>query len=176
MARINLPVIDVLIIDEMGKDISGTGFDPNIVGRFRDLQENDFHSPKIKQIVVLGLTKKTAGNTCGIGYADITVKKLIEEINFISTYINTFTGGSGDLFAIKLPVIMPNDKDAIALAVKLACCNKFKQSKIVRIKNTNQLGEIVVSQNIYGEIKNNQCFERIDTLKPMTFDQYGNLL
>jgi len=176
MARINLPVIDVLIIDEIGKDISGTGFDPNIVDRFRGLQKNDIPSPKIKQVVALRLTKKTEGNACGIGYADLTVRKLIEEIDFMPTYINTFTGGGGDLFAIKLPVIIPTDKEAITLAIKFACCKEFQQAKIVRIRNTNQLEEIIISESIYEEIKDNQDFEIVSTLQPMTFDQAGNLL
>lgn len=176
MARINLPAMDVLIIDEIGKDISGTGFDPNIVGRFRGSKKNDLFSPKIKQVIVLRLTEKTEGNACGIGYADITVKKLIEKIDFISTYTNTFTGGSGDLFGVKLPVIMNTDQEAIALAIKLSYCKEPQRAKIVRIKNTNQLGEIIVSEVIYEEIKDNQDFEIISAFQPMTFDQAGNLL
>lgn len=176
MSRINLPAIDVLIIDEMGKDISGTGFDPNIIGRFRGSEKNDLFSPRIKQVIVLGLTEKTEGNACGIGYADITVKKLIEKINFLPTYANTFTGGSGDLFGVKLPVIMDTDQEAIALAIKLSYCKEHQQAKLVRIKNTNQLEEIIVSEGIYEEIKDNQDFKRISVLQPMTFDQAGNLL
>jgi hypothetical protein len=176
MSKIKLSDIDVLIIDEMGKNISGTGFDPNIIGRFRGIQKNDIVSPIIKQVVILRLTEETEGNACGIGYADITVKKLVEKINFSTTYTNTFTGGSGDLFAIKLPVVMNNDEDAIALAIKLSYCQDSQQAKIVRIKNTNQLGEMIISEKIYEEIKERQDFEIIGGFQSIIFNQSRNLL
>jgi len=178
MARINLrTTIDVLIIDEMGKDISGTGFDPNIVGRFRGSNTDNLVPLRVKYVVPLRLTEKTEGNACGIGYADITVKKLIETIDFISTYTNTFTGGSGDLSAVKLPVIMNTDEEAIALAIKLSYCRESQQKKIVRIKNTNQLEEIIISEGIYEDIKDNhQDFKIVSLMQPMIFDKEGNII
>jgi len=76
MAKINIPQIDVLVIDEIGKDISGDGLDPNIIGRFRGKQKNDVKGPNVKQVVVLRLSKRTHGNANGMGYADIITKEL----------------------------------------------------------------------------------------------------
>ena len=126
--------------------------------------------------VVLRLTEKTKGNACGIGYADITVKKLIDQIDFFTTYINTFTGGSGDLFAVKMPVVMKTDKEAIALAIKLSHCRVPNAVRLVRIKNTNKLDDMLVSESIYHEIIQNDNVEIADSFEPMRFDNGGNLL
>jgi len=77
MAKIKIPQIDVLIIDEIGKDISGDCLDPNIVGRFSDKKSNNVKAPLVKVIIVLRLTQKSHGNANGVGYADITVKNYL---------------------------------------------------------------------------------------------------
>ena len=78
MAKINISQIDVLVIDEIGKDISGDGVDPNIIGRFRGKQKNDAKGPKVEQVVILGLSKRTHGNAYGMGYPEIVTKELFD--------------------------------------------------------------------------------------------------
>ena len=117
MAKINIPQIDLLIIDEIGKDISGDGLDPNIIGRFRGKQKNDVKGPNVKQVVVSRLSKRTHGNANGMGYADIITKELFDSIDFASTYTNAVT--AGDLFGVKVPLIANSDKEAIGLALSI---------------------------------------------------------
>ena len=114
MGKLQFPEIDILILDEIGKNISGTGADPNIIGRLG--LKNDLPGiPKIKCIVVLSLSEATHGNATGIGLADVTTKKVFENMNFEITYANCLVGGSkvGQQCA-RLPFIMEDDREAIA--------------------------------------------------------------
>lgn len=175
MAKINIPQIDVLVIDEIGKDISGDGLDPNIIGRFRGKQKNDIKGPNIKQVVVLRLSKRTHGNADGMGYADIITKELFNSIDFTSTYINAITGG--DLFEVKVPLIANSDKEAIGLALSIIK-KSASDVRLVRIENTLKLGEIIISEAIFKEIKEKKEFFRIDrnVFREMRFGENGRLI
>lgn len=175
MARINIPEIELLVVDEIGKDISGNGLDPNIIGRFRGTQKNDLMAPIVKRIVILNLSEKTNGNACGIGYGDITVKNLVNQIDYPITYTNAIT--SGDVYDVKIPVTMNTEKEAIALGIKMSNFDYPSKTKMVQIKNTLDIEEIMVSESIFHTIKDNS---NIDTSlsKPleMVFDEGGRLL
>ncbi|MBA7573026.1 hypothetical protein ES708_14815 [subsurface metagenome] len=174
MAKINIPQIDLLVIDEIGKDISGDGLDPNIIGRFRGKQKNDVKGPDVKQVVVLRLSKRTHGNANGMGYADIITKELFDSIDFASTYTNAIT--AGDLFGVKVPLIANSDKEAIGLALSIIKKSAF-DVKLVRIKNTLRLSEIIISEAIFKEIKNKEFFEiGRDVFRKMRFDKNGRLI
>ncbi len=174
MAKISIPQIDVLVIDEIGKDISGDGVDPNIIGRFRGKQKNDVKGPNVKLVVILGLSKKTHGNANGVGYADIITKELFDSINFTSTYTNAIT--AGDLFGVKIPLIANSDKEAIGLALNIVK-KSASNVRLVRIKNTLKLDEIIVSESIFKEIKDEECFKiNKDMLKKIIFDKNGRLI
>jgi len=174
MAKINIPQIDLLVIDEIGKDISGDGLDPNIIGRFRGKQKNDVKGPDVKQVVVLRLSKRTHGNANGMGYADIITKELFDSIDFTSTYTNAIT--AGDLFGVKIPLIANSDKEAIGLALSMVK-KSASDVKLVRIKNTLRLSEIIISEAIFKEIKNKEFFEiGRDVFRKMRFDKNGRLI
>lgn len=175
MAKINIPQIDVLVIDEIGKDISGDGLDPNIIGRFRGKQKNDVKGPNVKQVVVLRLSKRTHGNANGMGYADIITKELSDSIDFVSTYTNSIT--AGDLFGVKVPLIANSDKEAIGLALSIIK-KSASNIKLVRIKNTLRLDEIIVSEAIFKEIKDKNEFFEIEgnVIEKMRFDENGRLI
>ena len=174
MAKINIPQIDVLVIDEIGKDISGDGLDPNIIGHFRGKQKNDVKGPNVKQVVVLRLSKRTHGNANGMGYADIITKELSDSIDFVSTYTNAIT--AGDLFGVKVPLIANSDKEAIGLALNIVK-KSASNIRLVRIKNTLKLDEIIVSESIFKEIKDEECFKiNKDMLKKIIFDKDGRLI
>lgn len=136
--------IDVLIVDEIGKDISGTGMDTNIIGRYHT--EAASGGPSINKIVVLGLNQKSGGNANGIGLADFTTKKLYKQINFEATNLNVLT--STEPASAKIPPVMESDELAIKAA--LYTCNKkdHEKIKVVRIKNTKQLENVLVSKNM----------------------------
>jgi 3D (Asp-Asp-Asp) domain-containing protein len=175
MARINIPEIELLIVSEIGKNISGNGLDPNVVGRFRGKQKNDLKAPNIKRIIILDLSEKTHGNAIGIGYADITVKSLVDKIDFPVSYTNAIT--SGDIYDVKIPLIMNTEKEAIALGVKMINHDYPFQARVVQIRNTLNLEEIMISESIFNEIKHKESFEiLVDSLEEMSFDKGGKLI
>jgi len=150
MPQLFFDEIDVLIIDEMGKNISGAGFDPNITGRNRRAVQWNY-GPLTKKIVVLGLTPETHGNATGVGGADIITMRLFREIDVPSTYANIITSMNLDGGAI--PMVMNNDREAIQLAVKTVVRVKPQDCRIVRIRNTLELAQIQVSEPLLAEVR-----------------------
>ena len=178
MAKANMPklffdAIDVLVIEEMGKNISGAGFDPNITGRNRrNVQWSD--QPFIKKIVVLGLTRVSHGNATGIGSADVITMRLFRDLDVSSTYANVITAGNLDGAAI--PIVMNNDHEAIALAVKTVVRVKPENCRVVRIRNTLHLSEIEVSAPMLDEVlAQPDRFELVAAARPWAFDAQGTL-
>jgi hypothetical protein len=177
LARIPFKEIDVLIVDEIGKNISGVGMDTNVIGRFWLPGEKEPRAPLIKRIVALDLTEETHGNAIGIGLADITTKKLISKINFDSTYVNCFTAGS--LETGKVPPFLPNDRDAIAMALRTIGPINPKRAKVIRIKNTLELENFWISESLEEVVKTvPKLSERIEFVgepREMQFDVIGTL-
>jgi hypothetical protein len=173
MPRLQFSDIDVLIIDEMGKNISGAGFDPNITGRNRRAVTWK-QDPLVKKIVVLGLTPESHGNATGIGGADVTTMRLYREMDVGATYANVIT--SMNLDGAALPIVMNTDREAIALAVKTVVRVKPGNCRIVHIRNTLDLGEIQVSEPMLAEVKARpDCFQVMSPAAPPAFDSAGNL-
>ncbi len=173
MPRICFDEIDVLIVEQIGKNISGSGMDPNITGRNLRFMEWEA-KPLVKKIVVLGFTPETHGNACGIGLADVITMKVYREIDIPSTYANVIA--SACLDGALIPMIMNNDREAIALAVKTTVRVKPADAKIVRIRNTLELIEIEVSEPLLPMIRANpQRFDILGPAAPMRFDAEGNL-
>jgi hypothetical protein len=155
-ARCNMPCLpvdtmDLLIVDEMGKNFSGTGMDTNIIGRLRIEGEPEPQKPYIKRIVVLDLSSGADGNAYGMGLADFTVKKLVEKIDYTATYANVLT--TNFVERAKIPVIAENEEAAVSLALKTCGLKDIETARIVRISNTLQLEYVSVSKSIYEEIK-----------------------
>lgn len=174
MPQILLNNLDILIVDELGKDISGDGMDPNITGRFAsDYVKNDF---KVNRIVVLGLTKATDGNANGIGVADITTSRVLKDTDFTKGYINSITAAIPS--TVRLPMVMPNDYEAIKTAIKTANNLDYdgRKSRIVRIKNTLSLKNIYVSESLIEDVKKNSKLEIISGPFDFEFDKENNLI
>lgn len=173
MPRLQFSGIDVLIIEEMGKNISGAGFDPNITGRNR--RATQWKSDLlVKKIVVLGLTPESHGNATGIGGADVTTMRLYRDMDVGATYANVIT--SMNLDGAAIPLIMNTDREAIALAVKTVVRVKPEECRIVRIRNTLQLAEIEVSEPMLAEVKSRpDCFRIVSPAKSLAFDDDGRL-
>lgn len=162
--------IDLLIVDEIGKNISGNGMDPNVTGRFtEEFMMRQATNPKIQKIAILGLTKETQGNATGIGDADITTKRVFEKINLEKTYANVIT--STVLPSGAIPMMMENDKQAIVVALKT--CNNIQphEAKIVRIQNTAHLDHIQISEPLLEAAKANKNIEIEGDFFDMTFDE-----
>jgi hypothetical protein len=180
MARLPFKEIDVLIVDEMGKNISGLGMDTNVTGRISMLMPDEYDplAPKIKRIVVLDLTEESHGNATGIGLADITTKRLVSKIDYETTYTNSLTGGWPEL--AKIPPALPNDRDAILMAIR--CCGPIDplNAKIVRIKNTLELKRFWISEALLEDVKKDKDLSNkikiIGEPREMMFDVLGNLI
>ena len=174
MPRLQFSEIDVLVIEEMGKNISGAGFDPNITGRNRRAVEWKA-DPLVKKIVVLGLTPESHGNATGIGGADVTTMRLYRAIDVGATYANVIT--SMNLDGAALPLVMNNDREAIALAVKTVVRTRPQDCRIVHIRNTLDLAEIQVSEPMLAEVKAaTERFQIVSPAGPLQFDVNGNLV
>ncbi|MCX8189405.1 MAG: lactate racemase domain-containing protein [Nitrososphaeria archaeon] len=173
--KIPFKELDVLIVEKIGKNISGTGMDPNVTGRFAWPDEKPPELPNIRFIAALDLTKETEGNAIGVGLADVITKRLFDKINFHDTYMNALTAGAIGLIGAKIPVIMPTDRDAIELLFRLS--NKqINETKVMRIKNTLELGTFQASEALLDEIKANKKLEVVGEGEEMQFDILGNLI
>ena len=171
MAKIYFNEIDVLIVDRIGKDISGDGMDPNITGRYPTPYA--YGGPNVSKMVVLDLTEHTYGNANGMGTADFTSKKLADKINFEATYVNGLT--STVVKPTHLPTVLNNDMEAIRAAIKTCNALDISKAKIVRIKDTLHLDEIYISESLISEAVNNKNLKLISNPEEMIFDNNQNL-
>lgn len=152
--------IDVLIIDQMGKDISGVGLDPNIIGRIKIAGQEEPERPAIKAIAVLDLTEKSYGNAIGIGLSDVITKRLFDKIDFSSTYTNVIT--SSFLERGKIPVVAGNDREAFEIALRSCGYIKEGKEKIIRIKDTLHLDQMYISSQLMDKIKGSKNIDIIE--------------
>ena len=171
MPRFLLEEIDVLVIERIGKDISGAGMDPNVTGRaVTPLPVKT--EVNIRSIAVLDITEASHGNATGIGGADITTKRVVEKIDFESMYTNVFT--SGALIAARLPVIVNTDEQAIRVCIRCAP-KRLEDVKVVRIRDTLHMADIEVSENYLPSLVGDKRFAILCAGEPMEFDGNGRL-
>ena len=165
---------DVIVIDEMGKDISGTGFDTKVVGRIGlPLVTPDPESPNIKRIVVCDLTEASEGNAVGVGVADIITRRLRDKIDQEALDMNTITGVCPE--SGKTPLTLGSDREALDVAIRCVGLIPTEKLKIMRIKNTSCLSEVDVSTGYADELKTCEELEVIRDWHDMAFDGEGNL-
>jgi len=174
MPKLPFDEIDLLIVDEIGKDISGVGIDPNVTGRNRDLIGVFPHPTNVKRIFVRDLTASSNGNANGIGLVDITTKRLVDKIDYQAMYMNAITGISLEKAAV--PMHFETDRKAIEVALGSIGLTPSEESRIVRIKNTLHLDEVEVSETYEKEIRERRDLEILDGPTPPSFDSNENLL
>jgi hypothetical protein len=172
MARLLFEQLDVLVVDRMGKEISGTGMDPNVLGRYTFPWMSG--GPSINRIVVLDLTEKSRGNATGVGLADIVTRRLVDKIDWRSTYLNVIT--STNLGAARIPVTMDNDREAVALAIRTANRSDLEKVELARIKSTLELEEIWISEALWEKNRGRSDLVPLGALEEMAFDAAGNLV
>ncbi len=151
--------IDVLVIEQVGKDISGTGMDPNITGRMESGPVPGFSGPRIQRIVVLGLSAAAQGNATGIGLADIITEACFQSIDRNATAINVLTSGS--LAGGHIPVAVAGEDQAILAAAACITGRAVSDVRIVRICSTLHLEELQVTANMLAECTELPGLERI---------------
>jgi hypothetical protein len=174
MAKLPFDPIDLLIVDEMGKDISGSGMDTNVIGRHTTFFERPFTNPKITFIAVCGLTSNSYGNATGIGNADFTTRQLADAVNWEPTYINNLTAcspGGG-----KLPPVLDTAQEAIGVALACLGLDRIEDARVVRIKNTLHLTEVDVSETFLPEVSKRDDLMPAGEAEPLAFAADGSLL
>jgi hypothetical protein len=145
-------VIDVLIIEQGGKDISGTTIDPNVTGRFWVNGLADAESPQVSTIVLLGITEASGGNVLGIGFADFIPASVAAGINWQKTYVNCFTAGPSGVRRSRMPMVLPSEEACIKAALSMCGRAIDEPKRVVRIKSTLHLTRCWVSDALLGEL------------------------
>lgn len=178
LAKANMPClkareVDVLIIEEIGKNISGEGMDPNVTGRPGSGLNEGFTDIRIKNIVVLGTTGESGGNGAGLGMADITTLDCVRNLDLGIMYTNSITAGI--LGPSRLPIILNNDREAIRTAIKIAAPLHTDSPRIIWIKNTLELDEILVSEALLDEFEQRED-AGIAGRAEAAFDENGRLV
>jgi hypothetical protein len=172
--RLPFDEVDVLVLDEMGKDISGTGFDTKVVGRIlMPLVAAEPERPRVKRIVVCDLTARTAGNADGVGIADFITRRLADKIDFEALYANALAGAEPE--HARIPMTMANDREAIAAAARSVGLVPPAKLKIVRIPNTLRLQELEVSAAYRPQLAHRPELTVASPERPPAFDHRGNL-
>jgi hypothetical protein len=171
MPSILFDACDVLIVDEMGKNISGSGMDPNIVRR--NYSGSVKHKPLAQRVAVLDLTRESQGNANGMTNADVCSRRFFDKISFESTYANPLTNRLAE--SVKIPMVMENDSLAIRAAMKTCFDVDYKQMRIIRIKNTLDLEHMYISEFLLNEAKGHPNIEILSEPEMMSFNKWGNL-
>ena len=176
MPRFPFPEIDVLVVEEMGKNISGVGMDPKVIGRVKVHGVSDLAECSIRTIAVLRLTGEAHGNASGIGLADVTTQRLVQDIDFEATYLNCITSGITGIQRALLPMVAPTDRAAIETALRVCGQPETQYARVVRIKNTLSLGEIDVSMDLLKEALPDCRLSPIGDVFELPFDSEENLI
>lgn len=172
-ARLPFDELDVLIVDEIGKDISGLGMDTKVIGRMMQTGEEDLKKPKITRIVALDLTAHTMGNAAGIGLADFTTKRLVNKIDFGPTYMNFITSMGPQ--KVRIPIYFDNDIKVLNGVFDTIGLVKAEDSRVVRIKNTLKLDEVDISESLLCEAEKRHDLEIVGESREIEFDDNDNI-
>ncbi len=172
--RLPLGRIDLLVVDRIGKELSGTGMDPNVIGRCRLLDFNAFPEPLIKVITVHDLSEDTRGNAIGIGMADLTTRRAADKFNAKSTYTNTIIGLSPAMGA--LPITLDGDREVVRTALDYLCgVEPPEEARVIRISDTLHLDSMEVSESVAAELRGRDDITFCGPPREMAFDEAGAL-
>ena len=174
LATLPFTDLDVLVVDELGKNISGAGMDPNIIGQWRI--KGGPHVPDYRRIVVLSLTAPSLGNGIGIGLADFTTRRFAEAYDPAVSYVNILTASEpgGNTREGPVPLALDSDREAIEIALFSSLAGSAP--RLCRIRNTDALDEMWVSAALLDEVRQHPKLSLLAEAAPMKFDSAGNLL
>ena len=172
LPKLHFTDIDVLVIDEIGKNISGTGFDTNVVGRYHT--PGCSGGPNVTRLVILNVTDETHGNANGLGIADFTTRRIFDQFSFENTYPNALT--STVLSSVKIPMVLETDLLAIKAAIKTCNILDKRNVRLIRIKNTNEIERIEVSESMLDGIRGNPYLSIETELYPLALNDDGSLV
>jgi hypothetical protein len=174
MARLPFSPIDVLVVEEIGKNISGAGMDTNVIGRPSNPHEPFPADPRILWIVALDLTEESYGNATGIGNADFTTRRLVEKIDMKPTLINCITACAPT--GAKIPATYDTDREAVETALSCIGLTAPESARVIRIRNTLMLGEIECSEALLPEIGKRPDLDVVRAVQPLAFDATGQIV
>lgn len=172
MARFKFSSADILVIDEIGKNISGQGHDPNVTGRAAVEDDSFREILDLKRMVILGISKESHHNGNGIADADVTTRRCVSEIDWAAVWTNVLTANV--VGACKIPIYANSDREAIRMAAYTCTGSSWERLRIVRIRNTRELGVIEVSKAMYEELKGRDDIRYVKGPYVWQFDQNGN--
>jgi hypothetical protein len=174
LARLPFARADLLVVDQIGKDVSGSGMDTNVVGRKRAFRgsPSEAGQPDMRHIFVRGLTRHTHGNATGVGLADFTTLRLVRSMNYRATVVNCLTAGYPE--GATLPVHFETDREVVDAALKIIGTRGPTEARVIHIANTLRLEEVEISEACLGEPRAAD-FTEMGPAHPLAFDAQGNL-
>jgi hypothetical protein len=171
LPRVPFDDLDVLVVGQLGKNISGSGMDPNVIGMWR--RTGDPPAPPLfRRVVVLDVTPESDGNALGVGLADFTTERLFGKMDRRKSYMNALTANAP--VTVRIPPVLGSDREAIEVALRSAGANG--QPRVVYIRNTLDLGEMLVSEALVPEAGAAGSLELLESPRALEFDREGNLL
>jgi hypothetical protein len=173
MGRLPFERLDLLIVEEMGKNLSGTGMDTNVIGRVMFVGEPEPETPRITRIVVLNLTPASHGNAIGLGLADFTTRRTVEALDLAATRTNAVAAMTPEKG--RIPIAMPTDREAVAAALTTIGAIDPVAARVVHIRNTLALGTLSISTALREEAAAHPDLEICGETAPMAFDEAGRL-
>jgi hypothetical protein len=175
MAGIPFDTLDVAVIDQMGKNISGSGLDTHVIGRMMIRGSEEFERPHIANIAVLDVTDTSHGNAIGVGLADFIPFRILEKIDLRAAYVNAMTSGLGGPQRGQLPIAFPTDRDAVAAALLTCGRADLEHARLVRVHSTLDLEELLVSESLRDQVEADDRLSITGEARPMTFGDDGVL-
>ena len=172
MPRLPVDEVDVLLIDRMGKNISGVGIDPNVTGRIGVNGEDDAESPRVGAMMVCDLTDQSHGNAIGVGLADVITRRLHAKIDRDATYANVLT--SGFLERGKIPIVADTPRAAFEIAMRSCGRGSKADVRVLRILDTLNVEELYVSQAVVDDLRSRQQLDFVSGASDL-FDAHGEL-
>jgi hypothetical protein len=175
MATLPFDDLDVAVVDVMGKDISGAGMDTNVIGRMMIRGSAEFERPRIANITVLDVTEPSHGNAIGVGLADFIPFRILEKVDLRSAYVNAMTSGLGGPQRGQIPMAFPTDRDAVAAALLTCGRADVESAKVVRMRSTLHLEELLVSDSLRKEVEADDRLDICGDPVPLAFDRHGQI-
>jgi hypothetical protein len=174
MGKIPVPHLDILILDEIGKNISGAGMDTKVVNRGVHGQYNPWpDTPHIERVMIRDISSLSYRNAVGLGMADVVTNRLVEKIDWVPTRINSLTASTPA--AIRTPLHFASDRECLEKIWPTVGKFNSKEVTIGRIRNTMELSPLLLSENLLPEIRNNPILEVVGDARDIDFDSDGNL-
>jgi len=174
LPRLPFDELDVLVVDELGKDVSGTGMDTNVIGRSSFWGGGERPSrPRITRILVRGLTAATHGNATGIGMADFTTERCAAQVDRAATEVNCITSNCPE--DARLPIALASDREALAACLQTSGVREPRDVRLAWIRDTAHLERLAVSEALLDEVRTGEALRPAGPLFPLPYDENGDL-